>query len=197
MDNSWPLAWLVFVCLFFLSPIDIFRRSSRYWLLRVLFRVCTPGYSRVEVCQLYSLLSNEPPADAGQFIAFFLADEMNRWVGEYETIIFQRIADLVAKVSCGPSRTSISWRVHVRFIRFHPRSSSSSSSPVSDTKHWPADTFQQCPVGQRWPYGVILGFAPLARLIQCLKRYHDSGIGIHLVNVSLHPMLLARTELTR
>ena len=74
-DGRWPLAWLVFVCVFFLNPINIFRRRSRYWFLRVLFRVCTPGYSRVEVSQL-SFISHDV-ADQ-KFIAFFIADELNR-----------------------------------------------------------------------------------------------------------------------
>lgn len=47
--TTWPLAWLVFICAFFLNPLPIFRRRPRYWFLKVLARVCTPGYSRVEV----------------------------------------------------------------------------------------------------------------------------------------------------
>lgn len=49
--TTWPAAWLVLVVVFFLNPLPILRRRSRYWLLKVLFRVCTPGYSRVEVSQ--------------------------------------------------------------------------------------------------------------------------------------------------
>ena len=60
--TTWPAAWLVLVVVFFLNPLPIFRRHARYWLLKVLWRVVTPGYSRVE------------------FIAFFLADELNRSV---------------------------------------------------------------------------------------------------------------------
>jgi hypothetical protein len=37
------------VAVFFLNPIPILRRDARYWFLRVLLRVMTPGYSRVEV----------------------------------------------------------------------------------------------------------------------------------------------------
>ena len=48
-DSSWPAAWLVFLATFFINPLPILRRSSRWWLLRVLFRVLTPGISRVEV----------------------------------------------------------------------------------------------------------------------------------------------------
>lgn len=45
----WPAAWLVLVAVFFLNPLPVLRRGTRYWLARVLFRVFTPGYSRVEV----------------------------------------------------------------------------------------------------------------------------------------------------
>lgn len=47
--TTWPAAWLVFIVVFFLNPLPIIRRRSRYWFLHVLWRVITPGYSRVEV----------------------------------------------------------------------------------------------------------------------------------------------------
>jgi hypothetical protein len=50
----------VFFVVFMLNPVPIFRRRSRFWFLHALFRVFTPGISRVE------------------FTAFFIADELNR-----------------------------------------------------------------------------------------------------------------------
>ncbi len=47
--RSWPAGWLVFLTAFFLNPLPVLRRNARWWLLRVLFRVLTPGISRVEV----------------------------------------------------------------------------------------------------------------------------------------------------
>jgi len=47
--TRWPAIWLVMVAVLFLNPLPIFRRDARYWFLRVLLRVITPGYSRVEV----------------------------------------------------------------------------------------------------------------------------------------------------
>jgi hypothetical protein len=39
----------VFTVLFFINPIPVYYQQARYWLLSVLARVFTPGYSRVEV----------------------------------------------------------------------------------------------------------------------------------------------------
>ena len=46
---SWPVVWLVGLVTFFLNPVPVYFQHARYWLLSVLGRVCTPGYSRVEV----------------------------------------------------------------------------------------------------------------------------------------------------
>ncbi|GMK56353.1 hypothetical protein CspeluHIS016_0301930 [Cutaneotrichosporon spelunceum] len=124
--TTWPLAWTVLAVAFFINPLPIFRRRVRYWFIKVLFRVCTPGYSRVE------------------FIAFFVADELNSLVYTFQNFMF---------MGCVYS------------------------------KHWPGDqTFHVCKTGQSWPYALIAALPPLSRLIQCLKRYHDSGLSIHLIN---------------
>lgn len=50
-------------------------------------------------------------------------------------------------------------------------------------KKWPgAATPNVCKTGTTWPYGLLAALPPLSRLIQCLKRYHDSGLYIHLIN---------------
>jgi hypothetical protein len=60
--TTWPAAWLVFVAVFFLNPLPVLRRRSRWWLIKVLWRVCTPGYSRVEVsATILSLSLTIPP----------------------------------------------------------------------------------------------------------------------------------------
>ncbi|KAL7418429.1 Xenotropic and polytropic retrovirus receptor 1 [Cryptotrichosporon argae] len=123
--TTWPAAWLAFVCVFFLNPLPVLRRRSRYWFLRVLFRVCTPGYSRVE------------------FIAFFLADELNSLVYTLQNIYF---------MSCAYAHD------------------------------WPANIFGACPSGASWPYALLLCLPALCRLIQCVKRWHDSKLRIHLIN---------------
>ncbi|ORY33360.1 EXS family-domain-containing protein [Naematelia encephala] len=123
--TTWPAAWLVFFLAFWLNPLPIFRRQARYWFLRVLFRVCTPGYSRVE------------------FIAFFLADELNSLVYTMQNFYF---------IGCAYGH------------------------------HWPGNVFTVCPSGKQWPYGLLLCLPALSRLIQCLKRWYDSRLGIHLIN---------------
>ncbi|WWD19646.1 hypothetical protein CI109_104108 [Kwoniella shandongensis] len=123
--TTWPAVWLVFVAVFFLNPLPVLRRQSRYWLLRVLFRVCTPGYSRVE------------------FIAFFLADELNSLIYSLQNIYF---------FSCAYG------------------------------KHWPANVFDVCRSGKNWPSALLLCLPALSRFIQCLKRYYDSKLIIHLIN---------------
>lgn len=74
LTNRWPLAWLIFVIVFFLNPLAMLRRNSRFWLLKVLFGVVTPGFSKVDVSHMVLGVAH---AD-GQFITFFLADELNR-----------------------------------------------------------------------------------------------------------------------
>lgn len=69
----------MYTVLFFLNPIPVYYQHARYWLLSVLARVVTPGYSRVEASCI--IASSEPPLTCiRQFIAFFVADELNRWV---------------------------------------------------------------------------------------------------------------------
>ncbi|WVF72993.1 hypothetical protein IAT40_007811 [Kwoniella sp. CBS 6097] len=123
--TTWPAAWLVFVAVFFLNPLPVLRRGTRYWLLKVLFRVCTPGYSRVE------------------FIAFFLADELNSLIYSIQNIYF---------LSCGYAHK------------------------------WPADVFGVCKSGKTWPYALLLCLPAASRFVQCVKRYHDSQLKIHLIN---------------
>lgn len=123
--TTWPLAWLVFAVAFFVNPLPIFRRRARYWLLRVLFRVLTPGISRVE------------------FIAFFMADELNSLTYSIQNLMF---------IGC------------------------------CFGKHWPGNANSVCPIGSTWPYALLATLAPLSRLIQCLKRWYDSRLWIHLIN---------------
>ncbi|EIW72108.1 hypothetical protein TREMEDRAFT_70627 [Tremella mesenterica DSM 1558] len=123
--TTWPAVWVVFVVVFFLNPLPVWRKRSRYWLLKVLFRVLTPGYSRVE------------------FIAFFIADELNSLVFTMQDIYF---------LGCAYSR------------------------------HWPPDVLNVCPVSKNWPSAILICIPALSRLIQCLKRYHDSKLRIHLIN---------------
>jgi len=141
--NRWPAIWLVFVAVLFLNPLPFFRRDSRYWFLRVLLRVITPGYSRVEV-RLHPTHHNGLDAHS-QFIAFFIADELNSLVYSIQNIYF---------LSCGYAH------------------------------RWPGNIFDVCPAGKTWQYALLLCLPALARLIQCVKRWHDTRLKIHLVNVS-------------
>ncbi|CAD6576022.1 MAG: hypothetical protein TREMPRED_001560 [Tremellales sp. Tagirdzhanova-0007] len=140
--TTWPAAWLVFLAICFINPLPIFRRSSRWWLLRVLFRVLTPGISRVE------------------FIAFFLADELNSLVYSIQSVYF---------LSCACP----SFVLQASMIMLKKR---------LDAHSWPADVYTVCPSGQSWPYAILLCLPALSRAIQCLKRYWDSRLGIHLIN---------------
>ncbi|KIR53486.1 hypothetical protein I315_04079 [Cryptococcus gattii Ru294] len=133
--TTWPAAWLVFLCVFWLNPLPVLRRGARYWLLRVMFRVLTPGYSRVE------------------FIAFFLADELNSLVYSIQNIYF---------IAC------------------------------SYANKWPGNIFTVCPSGRTWQYGLFRCLPALSRLIQCLKRYHDSKLNIHLINAGKYASVIVQ-----
>ncbi len=54
-----------------------------------------------------------------------------------------------------------------------------------DAHSWPDDIFVACPSGTSWPYALCLCLPALSRLIQCLKRYRDSRLAIHLINVGI------------
>jgi hypothetical protein len=144
LNARWPAIWLVFVAVLFLNPLPSMRRDARYWFLRVLLRVITPGYSRVEV---HLSRSHSPRSMLTfQFIAFFIADELNSLVYSIQNIYF---------LSCGYAH------------------------------RWPGDIFEVCPAGKTWQYALLLCLPALARLIQCVKRWHDTRLKIHLVNVSI------------
>ncbi|KAK1922100.1 EXS-domain-containing protein [Papiliotrema laurentii] len=50
------------------------------------------------------------------------------------------------------------------------------------SNHFPRDTYAVCHSGSRWPYALLLCLPALVRLIQCVKRWHDSRLAIHLIN---------------
>jgi hypothetical protein len=46
------------------------------------------------------------------------------------------------------------------------------------------DPLEKCTGGSQWPILFVLSALPaLIRLVQCIKRYNDSGVVHHLVNV--------------
>jgi hypothetical protein len=61
-----------------------------------------------------------------------------------------------------------------------------------DDVGWPEDIFTKCRSGASWPYALVLSLPALSRLIQCLKRYYDSQLKIHLINVCLQSHGMAR-----
>ncbi|KAJ9120852.1 hypothetical protein QFC22_002786 [Naganishia vaughanmartiniae] len=122
---AWPIVWVVFTVLFFINPLPVYYQHARYWLLSVLARVFTPGYSRVE------------------FIAFFVADELNSLSYTFGNLWFTGCAY---------------------------------------NKGWPPDVLSRCSSSHSWVYGLLLTIPALIRLIQCIKRWYDSRLQIHLIN---------------
>lgn len=98
-----------------------------------------------------------------QFIAFFLADELNSLAYSLQNIYF-------IACSCGLLSITLYNLVDELWL--------------SDANKWPGNIFTVCPSGRSWPYALFLCLPALSRLIQCLKRYHDSKLNIHLINVS-------------
>lgn len=135
---AWPMVWLIFAVVFFLNPVPVYYQHARYWLISVLGRVFTPGYSRVE------------------FIAFFVADELNSLVYPLSNLWF---------IGCAYN------------------------------KHWPSDTYSACPTGGNWVHALLLVIPGLIRLIQCLKRYKDSRLSIHLINAGKYLSVIIQYSL--
>lgn len=50
---------------------------------------------------------------------------------------------------------------------------------------WKSDTWALCGMSNHWLTPFVLSCLPsLARFVQCIKRYADSGLYTHLINVS-------------
>lgn len=137
---AWPIVWVVFTVIFFLNPIPIYYQHARYWLLSLIGRVLTPGYSRVE------------------FIAFFVADELNSLVYSISNLWF---------LGCAYNKG----------FSQHP------------------DMYLVCSAGGNWVYSLLLVVPALIRAIQCLKRYKDSGLPIHLVNLGKYTSVMLQYAL--
>ncbi|KAJ9116645.1 hypothetical protein QFC20_000578 [Naganishia adeliensis] len=143
---AWPIVWIVFTVLFFINPVPVYYQHARYWLLSVLARVFTPGYSRVE------------------FIAFFVADELNSWVDR----------ELTANASLSYTFGNF-WFIGCAY-----------------NKGWPANIFSACSASHNWVYGLLLAIPALIRLIQCIKRWYDSRLQIHLINAGKYTSNVAQ-----
>lgn len=52
---------------------------------------------------------------------------------------------------------------------------------------WKADSWSKCGLSNHWPTPFVLSCLPsLIRFAQCLKRYADSGLYTHLINVRMN-----------
>jgi hypothetical protein len=122
--TTWPSAWLVFVCVFFLNPVRTCHGRARWWFVRVVANVLTPGLASIT------------------FIFFFLADILAS-----HTYTIQNIYLL----GC---------------VAAHK---------------WPDDAFAVCKTSD-WTFALLGSLASIARLLQCLKRFWDTRLWIHLFN---------------
>ena len=54
--------------------------------------------------------------------------------------------------------------------------------------HWAPDSYTRCGLGNHWQTPFVLSSLPsIIRFLQCVKRYSDSGLYMHMINVSLTP----------
>lgn len=61
---------------------------------------------------------------------------------------------------------------------------------------WPDNTYKQCSISRKWAIPFLLSALPsFVRFVQCIKRYVDSGLETHLINVSVLPCLTASVGL--
>lgn len=152
--------WLGFATILIFNPIPIWYRSSRIWFLRIFGRVISSGVHTVEVCYLYYEYTSPhcPPV-----LGFLARVSTFRRVIAFKLSI-PSISDQLCSFTFTMSNIPVFACVYS--VGFNDEwDKCGSTSPL-------------------WPVQCVAACLPLlARLIQSLRRYFESGLQSHLVNV--------------
>jgi hypothetical protein len=120
LSPRWPAIWLVFVAVLFLNPLPFFRRDSRYWFLRVLLRVITPGYSRVEVHSLPTHLSRSMLIASLSLSSSPMSS--TRWSTRYRTSTFSPVGTLTAGLATSSKFVQLERHGNTHYYSAYPLS---------------------------------------------------------------------------
>lgn len=161
----WPLVWLGFAFILLFDPFPLTFRSSRYWLLRIVARLFVSGTRRVEVRWLIFAVY---PLIKLTTIYFQFTDF---WMGYvHDNLVWYLMADFITRdqfCSLIFTLSNLFFFVCTYVDNFSDdfKAKCSSSS-------------------KRWPIAFALAALPLViRLVQSVKRFADSGLVTHLINV--------------
>lgn len=171
----WPLVWLAFAGVVMFDPFPVLFKPSRYWLIRNVGKLLKSGTRRVEVrLSLFPLF-------------YFIHSEM------WARIIVHRLLDGVR-----PFR--------ILGVLFSPKSPRDQFCSLVFTlsnltligcvysQGFDAE-WRKCGSASRlWPLAFVLAVLPfLVRFIQSIRRYVDSKLTTHLINVRFFSFLLTIT----
>jgi xenotropic and polytropic retrovirus receptor 1 len=160
--------WLGFASLLIFNPLPIFFRSSRFWFLKIFGRVMSSGMHTVEVCHLHHGYSSPHCPPVLRFLACVS-------IHCCPTIQFDFTVLSISDQLCSFTFTMSNVPVFV------------CAYSVGFSNEW-----DKCGSTSRlWPLQCVAASLPLlARLIQSLRRYFESGQHSHLINVGPDRSLL-------
>lgn len=169
-STTWPLIWLGFRAFLTINPFPLYYRPSRAWLYRIFGRLLLPGTRRVEV-SINSHLTLQSLMQGRSF-----SSQISGW-GECAPI---------------PSQN--------RHLTNHLDYSDQFCSlvfPLSNLYFFGCiyvggfpDDWRRCSTNPpHWGIPLALAALPLlVRLIQSIKRWYDSRVITHLINVRRSPI---------
>lgn len=187
--TSWPLLWLLFVAFVLFNPLPIFARSARYWLLRNCGRLLTSGVRRVEVSALSAFL--EAPV-----LMTCASSQTSGW-GKHTLVICPLESSLIRLLSAHSDQfcSLIFTLSNLYFlgcvyadaaggdIGTESNSPDPANKPRFGFNEWRHCTTSK-PGSVVWGVPIVLAMLPLfVRLVQSVKRWVDSRLLTHLINV--------------
>lgn len=162
--HVWPLVWLGLTATILFDPLPFQSRPSRYWILRKLGRLFISGTQRVEV---YLFVYFFPPSGSP-----FLSSQISG-LGMFPQQSIFETKDVILLISCSDQLCSLVFTLSNLYLF-------ACLYAEDFNEDWSNCTTQ----AKTWPIVFLLSALPfIIRLIQSIKRYADSGLATHLINV--------------
>ncbi len=166
--TTWPLLWLAFAALVMFDPLPIMFKSSRWWLIRNVSKLLTSGMHHVEV-------GSQLMGDSSVVLIFLsvrrFLDGVSTANYAYEFMRSTKLPNSDQFCSLVFTLSNLYFVACVYATGIDPGWHRCTSGP-----------------GPRWGIAFLLGSLPLlVRLVQSVKRYADSGLVTHLINVRRLP----------
>jgi hypothetical protein len=176
--QNWPLIWLGFNTLMLCNPLPVYHRPSRTWLINRFARLLVSGLKRVDVRVPYAL----PEVSRTHHVT--LSSVISGWGSS--TLLFDPPPFLLIPTFFfgRPHRDQIcSLNFSLTNLYFV------GCVYATGFENWNGRCGTQ---GPHWAVRVVLSVSPFfCRFIQSLRRWYDSRLTAHLINVSNPPLLNA------